>query len=147
MIVDDNPSVIAAARGLLERDGITIAGVATNAADAVRTVEELRPDVALVDIDLGGESGFELARRLAPTTVILISTHAEGDYVDLVEASPAAGSWRSRTSRRARSARSSVRLEERDHREHATVVVRRLGQVELAEDAAHVLLHRALRDP
>ena len=91
VIVDDNPSVIAAARGLLERDGITIAGVATNAADAVRTVEELRPDVALVDIDLGGESGFELAGRLAPTTVILISTHAEGDYVDLVEASPAAG--------------------------------------------------------
>jgi len=91
VIVDDNPSVIAAARGLLERDGITIAGVATNAADAVRTVEELRPDVALVDIDLGGESGFELARRLAPTPVILISTHAERDYADLVEASPAAG--------------------------------------------------------
>ena len=91
VIVDDNPSVIAAARGLLERDGITIAGVATNAADALRAVEELRPDVALVDIDLGGESGFELARRLAPTTVILISTHAERDYADLVEASPAAG--------------------------------------------------------
>ena len=91
VIVDDNPSVIAAARGLLERDGITIAGVASNAADGVRTVEELRPDVALVDIDLGGESGFELAARLAPTTVILISTHAAGDYVDLVETSPAAG--------------------------------------------------------
>jgi DNA-binding NarL/FixJ family response regulator len=91
VIVDDSPSVITAARRLLERDGFTIAGVATNAADAVRTIEEIRPDVALVDIDLGGESGFELARRLAPTTVILISTHAAGDYVDLVEASPAAG--------------------------------------------------------
>jgi len=91
VIVDDNPSVIAAARGLLERDGITIAGVAANAADAVRAVEELRPDVVLVDIDLGGESGFGLAGRLAPTTVILISTHAAGDYVDLVEASSAAG--------------------------------------------------------
>src|ERR1044072_1164364 len=91
VIVDDTPSVIAAARGLLERDGITIAGVASNAADAVRTVEELRPDVALVDIDLGGESGFEIAGRPPPTAVILSPTPAEGDYVDLVEASPAAG--------------------------------------------------------
>jgi CheY-like chemotaxis protein len=51
----------------------------------------------LVDIDLGGESGFELARRLhhdgrpASPQVILISTHAEHDYADLIAASPAVG--------------------------------------------------------
>jgi hypothetical protein len=45
----------------------------------------------LVDIDLGGESGFELARQLEGARVILISTHAERDYADLIEASPAIG--------------------------------------------------------
>ena len=47
--------------------------------------------VCLVDIDLGGESGFELARRLGPARVIMISTHAASDYEDLIEASPAIG--------------------------------------------------------
>lgn len=91
LIVDDNPSVLAAASGLLEREGITIAGIAANAADALRCAEELHPDVVLVDIDLGGESGFELAPQLAPAAVVLISTHDERDYADLIEASPAAG--------------------------------------------------------
>src|SRR2546423_694525 len=67
------------------------------ATEAVRQVNELRPDVTLVDIDLGGESGFEVARRLqrdangARRPMILISTHSEQDYADLIAASPAVG--------------------------------------------------------
>jgi DNA-binding NarL/FixJ family response regulator len=91
VIVDDNPSVLIAARGLLEREGIKVMGVASTTAEALQAVAALRPDVVLVDIDLGGESGFDLARRLDGTTVILISTHAERDYADLIEASPAVG--------------------------------------------------------
>jgi DNA-binding NarL/FixJ family response regulator len=91
VIVDDNPSVLIAARGLLEREGISVVGVAANSAEALEAVAELRPDVVLVDIDLGGESGFDLARRLDGASVILISTHAERDYADLIEASPAVG--------------------------------------------------------
>jgi DNA-binding NarL/FixJ family response regulator len=91
LIVDDNPSVLIAARGLLEREGIGVVGVASNTAEAVRSVADLQPDVVLVDIDLGGESGFDLARRLHGSNVILISTHAERDYADLIEASPALG--------------------------------------------------------
>jgi DNA-binding NarL/FixJ family response regulator len=69
-----------------------VAGVARNVADALRRAQELRPDVALVDIDLRGESGFEVVRRLDPgLPAILISTHAERDYADLIEASPAIG--------------------------------------------------------
>jgi DNA-binding NarL/FixJ family response regulator len=41
-----------------------VVGVASSSADAIRQAEWLRPDVTLVDIDLGGESGFELTRRL-----------------------------------------------------------------------------------
>jgi CheY-like chemotaxis protein len=97
LIVDDSPHFLAAARGLLERGGMVVVAVATNGDDAVRRATELGPDVTLVDIDLGGESGFDVVRRLtretelAPSTVILVSTHAEEDYTDLISASPVAG--------------------------------------------------------
>jgi len=97
LIVDDSPRFLDAARGLLEREGITVVGVASTSAEALQRAERLRPDVTLVDIDLGGESGFALARRLqqetslAASRVILISTHAEDDFADLIAASPAVG--------------------------------------------------------
>ena len=97
LIVDDSPRFLAAARGLLEREGVAVVGVASTGAEAVRRIEELRPDVTLVDIDLGGESGFEVVRWLhrdagvAAARLILISTHAEEDYAELIAASPAAG--------------------------------------------------------
>src|SRR5918999_2162088 len=97
LIVDDSPRFLDAARGLLERQGIVVVGVASNSAEALQRAEELRPDVTLLDIDLGGESGLELARRLrrqagpTPAPVILISTYAEQDYAELIAASPAIG--------------------------------------------------------
>jgi CheY-like chemotaxis protein len=97
LIVDDSLRFLDAARGLLEGQGVAVVGVASTAAEALRRVEELRPDVTLLDLDLGGESGLELARRLhgqagpAPAPVILISTHAEQDYAELIAASPAIG--------------------------------------------------------
>jgi len=90
LIVDDNQRFLDAARLLLEREGVAVAGVATTSAEALRVEEELRPDVVLVDIRLGEESGFDLARRLS-RTVILISTHAQSEYAEEIAASPAAG--------------------------------------------------------
>jgi DNA-binding NarL/FixJ family response regulator len=96
LIVDDNRDFLEAARTLLEREGLTIAGVASTSAEALREVETLRPDVVLVDVSLGEESGFELTRHLVAdhargATVILISTRSEADLADLVALSPAAG--------------------------------------------------------
>jgi DNA-binding NarL/FixJ family response regulator len=96
VIVDDNASYLHAASTLLAREGVTVAGVASNAADALRLAREVRPDVVLVDIMLGGESGFDVARQLAASdgsgpTVILVSTHAETDFADLIDEAPAAG--------------------------------------------------------
>ena len=74
-----------------------VVAVALNGDEAVRLAMELSPDVTLVDIDLGGESGFDVVRRLtretalAPGTVILVSTHAEEDYAERISASPVAG--------------------------------------------------------
>jgi DNA-binding NarL/FixJ family response regulator len=96
LIVDDNRAFLEAARTLLEREGLTIAGVASTSADALRQAETLRPDVVLVDVSLGDESGFELARRLVAdhvraAPVILISTRSKDDLADAIAQSPAAG--------------------------------------------------------
>jgi DNA-binding NarL/FixJ family response regulator len=97
LIVDNSPRFLAAARRLLERQGVTVVGLAATTEQALELSAEQRPDVTLVDIDLGGESGLELARRLhraagpAAPRIILISTHAEEDYADLIAAGPATG--------------------------------------------------------
>jgi DNA-binding NarL/FixJ family response regulator len=100
LIVDDNRGFTATAAEVLERgDDVTVVGTATNSAEALRCLEQLRPDVTLVDVDLGEESGFDLAeaihRRRWPAgqepAVILISSHSEQDFADMVAASPALG--------------------------------------------------------
>ena len=95
LLVDDNEAFLQTASVLLEREGVTVAGVASSIAQALGQARALRPDLILVDIGLGDESGFDLARLLArddlDADVILISTAAEADYADLIQASPAAG--------------------------------------------------------
>jgi DNA-binding NarL/FixJ family response regulator len=94
VIVDDNAGFRDAARSLLEREEVEVVGVASDSEHARSGVAELRPDVVLVDIVLGAESGFALARALAREggpKVILISTHSKADFVDLIAASPAVG--------------------------------------------------------
>jgi two-component system nitrate/nitrite response regulator NarL len=96
LIVDDNERFLEAARSTLERDGIEVVGTATTAAEAERQADELDPDVVLVDLNLGADSGFDLTRRLAEprsnySRVLLISTRDEEDFSDLIRESPAIG--------------------------------------------------------
>jgi DNA-binding NarL/FixJ family response regulator len=96
LIVDDNASFLAASRAVLDGQGMSVVGVARNIAEGLQRAEELTPDLILVDIDLGEESGFDLARQLArkapsPADIILISAHPEDDFADLIGDSPALG--------------------------------------------------------
>jgi DNA-binding NarL/FixJ family response regulator len=98
LIVDDNAGFRDEVRALLQEQGIDVVGTAASGSEALGQVARLAPDVALVDIDLRGESGLDLARELGgrgngrPTvTVILISTHDESEYADLIAGSPAVG--------------------------------------------------------
>ena len=94
LIVDDSRRFLDAACGALERDGVTVVGAASTSAEALRLAEELRPDGILVDVDLGEESGLDLAQELAPSDaapVVLISVYAESELADLIAASPAVG--------------------------------------------------------
>jgi DNA-binding NarL/FixJ family response regulator len=124
LIVDDSADFVDAARALLQCEGITVVGAASTIADALRSFEDLRPDVTLVDINLGGESGFELAEQLhraggpSPSPMILISTHAAEDFADMIESSPAVG-FLSKSALTCGAIRDlvggSARVEERDH--------------------------------
>lgn len=96
LIVDDNAEFLTTARRLLEREGIAVIGLATTGAEALRQTKEHNPDVVLLDVDLGDESGFDLAERLSPAPrgrrpVVLISAYPEEDLVDLVDTSAAIG--------------------------------------------------------
>ncbi|MBK3578649.1 response regulator transcription factor [Streptomyces sp. MBT65] len=93
LLVDDSARFLEAARALLERSGVEVVGIASTGADAVSRARETAPDVALVDLDLDGENGFDVARRLVGNVpaVILISTHSREDFQELIAASPAHG--------------------------------------------------------
>jgi CheY-like chemotaxis protein len=96
LLVDDDDRFLAAAGKLLRHEGVDVVGVASSGDEALERVQELRPDVALVDIDLHGESGFVVAARLAalserPQPVILISSYAERDFRDLIASSTVLG--------------------------------------------------------
>ena len=96
VIVDDNHEFLRAASELLSRDGISVVGLVSTGAQALRSCRELNPDVALVDIDLGGEDGFDVARQLADQEgaelprVILISAYSGDDFAEMIADSPAA---------------------------------------------------------
>lgn len=95
VIVDDNSRFRRAAHKILESDGIVIDGVAATRKQALALVRALHPDLTLIDISLGLENGFDLVSDLAAagligrTTIVMVSTYAKTDVIDVVEASPA----------------------------------------------------------
>ena len=95
VLVDDNPGFLITASKLLDRQGVSVVAVATTSAEALQCVQEQRPDVAVVDLQLGDESGFRLAEQIVngpvPSQVILTSTHSESEYGELIAVSPALG--------------------------------------------------------
>jgi DNA-binding NarL/FixJ family response regulator len=95
LIVDDSAAFLETATRLLERDGLSVVGTANTSDDAQKRSRELHPDVILVDIMLGSESGIDLAMRLSETgsdaAVILISTLDSVEVVDLIDDAPVIG--------------------------------------------------------
>jgi DNA-binding NarL/FixJ family response regulator len=63
------PRVRSLARRLLTTDGFEVVGEAANGQAAIDAARELRPDVVLLDVQLPGIDGFEVATRLRDGTV------------------------------------------------------------------------------
>jgi DNA-binding NarL/FixJ family response regulator len=101
LLVDDNEAFIETACRVLDQGDVMVTCTASSSSEALRQARELLPDVALIDVMLGDENGFDLARLLAGsgpagsgparTAVIMISSGAEDDYAELIADSPAAG--------------------------------------------------------
>jgi ActR/RegA family two-component response regulator len=96
LLVDDNDHFSQIARYHLERDGINVIGLATTSAEALRKAETFLPNVALIDIMLGTEFGFDLAHTLTqailkPPQMIMMSTYTATDFAEMIDASPAIG--------------------------------------------------------
>jgi two-component system, NarL family, nitrate/nitrite response regulator NarL len=95
MIVDDHADFRSSARELLEAEGFEVVGEAADGESALVTIGRLRPRIVLLDIQLPGIDGFEVAERLAavgdPPAVVLISTRAVSSYRRRLAGSPVRG--------------------------------------------------------
>jgi DNA-binding NarL/FixJ family response regulator len=94
-VVDDHVGFRESARRLLEMEGYTVVGEADDGCSALLRVQQLRPQIALVDVHLPDIDGVELASRLReladPPTVILISSHDGGELRPVIASSGACG--------------------------------------------------------
>jgi CheY-like chemotaxis protein len=94
LIVDDNAEFLETARRLLSQEGVNVVGVAANSAEAIERAADLQPDVVLIDVHLGQESGLQLASRMAGLDregfprVILISSYPEAEMDEALPTGP-----------------------------------------------------------
>ena len=94
LIVDDHPSFRRCARVLLEEDGFAVVGEAEDGADALQAIDQLHPDVVLLDVQLPDMDGFAVLERLdgsARPQVVLVSSREASDYNGLIRSSGARG--------------------------------------------------------
>ena len=95
LIVDDNAPFRTRVRKLLESEGFAVVGEAADGDSALAAIPELAPDVVLLDVQLPGIDGFEVAKRLTSNgggpAVILVSSREGADFGSLVSDSGAQG--------------------------------------------------------
>ncbi len=86
LVADDHAGVRSALTSLLDLSAdLSVIGVASDGAEAVMRVEELRPDVAVLDVVMPQMDGLEAARRICAqcwgTRVVILSMHVTAEYV------------------------------------------------------------------
>ncbi len=95
LIVDDHADFRAAARSLLDAEGFDVVGEAADGPEALLEVDRCHPALVLLDIQLPGMDGIEVAAYLAdgpePPQVVLISSRSAVVYGTRLTAAPVAG--------------------------------------------------------
>lgn len=95
MIVDDHAGFRAIARTILTLGGFEVTAEVADGESALCAVAAVRPEVVLLDVQLPGMDGFEVARRLSALpdspAVVLCSSRSRASYADCLAATPARG--------------------------------------------------------
>jgi DNA-binding NarL/FixJ family response regulator len=95
VIVDDHAGFRSSARAPLEAEGFDVIGEAVDGMSALTVIGQLHPRVVLLDVQLPGIDGFEVAERLAragdPPAVVLVSARGVSSYRRRLARSPARG--------------------------------------------------------
>ena len=96
VLIDDHPVVRSGIRNMLEEaSDIVVEGEAGDGKEALRLVEELSPDVLLLDMEMPGLSGVDVAKRLqekgASVKVLALSAHDDEHYIRSLLSNGAAG--------------------------------------------------------
>lgn len=96
LIADDHPVVRSGIRSMLEEaPDVTVVGEASGGEEAIALVQSLRPDVLLLDMEMGTLSGVEVARRLqgsgSPVRILALSAYTSEHYIFGLLAAGAAG--------------------------------------------------------
>lgn len=85
LLADDHLIVRQGLKVLLEREGFTVVGEASDGREAVRLAQELCPDVALLDLTMPLLNGIDAGRAIlqtAPKTkIVLLTMHTEDHHV------------------------------------------------------------------
>lgn len=82
VIADDHPLMRQGLRQVIEIEtNLKVVGEAANGSEALALIEELKPHVAILDVDMPHQDGFQVARELAarnnPAAVIFLTIHSE----------------------------------------------------------------------
>lgn len=96
VLADDHPLMRDGIRNLLEQEpDISVVGETSNGTEAIQLTEELRPDVLLLDMELPGLAGVEVARRLksagSPVRILALSAYDDKHYIQGLLGAGAAG--------------------------------------------------------
>ncbi len=86
-MADDNSTVLDHVRRMLERDkNYRVVAAISDATEVVQECHQLKPDLIILDISIGGTSGIEIARQLRDSgcsaKIIFLTVHEDVDYVN-----------------------------------------------------------------
>jgi len=96
VLADDHPVARAGIRNLLEKAAdIEVIGEAGDGPEALKLLEELTPDLLLLDMEMPGMKGVEVARKMqassSPVRILALSAYDDKQYILGLLASGAAG--------------------------------------------------------
>lgn len=82
VIADDHPLMRQGLRQVIEiESNLNVVGEAGNGSEALQIIEELKPDVAILDVDMPHQDGFQVARELTArnnsAAVLFLTIHSE----------------------------------------------------------------------